>query len=203
MITWHFICAIFNRFVYAFEDEIRSAIETAIVKRIMASAEQLDDYLQALPRNLPIDDVSAIDVTILEDPLVNPTFLSVGLKGEFTSLVKPVNFTFPDHGLEPGLFCSDSTKMVTIALMDYVVNSATTVYYEVHVLQTLYLPSSHTHILAIAVEQFEVGVLKWIVFTSGIISAVEQFEVGVLKWIVFTSGIISGAYWGCLFLGGS
>lgn len=121
---------LYQWFVYAFEDEIRSAIETAIVKRIMASAEQLDDYLQALPRNLPIDDVSAIDVTILEDPLVNPTFLSVGLKGEFTSLVKPVNFTVPDHGLEPGLFCSDSTKMVTIALMDYVVNSATTVYYE-------------------------------------------------------------------------
>lgn len=149
--------------MYAFDEEIRSAVEAAISKRIIASSEQLDNYLQALPRNLPIDDVSAIDVTIVEDPLVNPTFLSVGLKGEFTSLVKPMNFTFPDHGLEPGLFCSDSTKMVTIALMDYVINSATAVYYEVHALQTLYLPSPHKCIPAISVE------MLGMVFVSGVL----------------------------------
>lgn len=125
--------------MYAFDEEIRAAIETAISNKIVASAEQLDNYLQGLPRNLPIDDVSAIDVTIVGDPLVSPTFLSVGVKGEFTSLLKPINFTDPDHGLEPGLFCSDSTKMVTIALCDYVINSATTVYFEVHFLRTCFL----------------------------------------------------------------
>lgn len=120
-----------NRFVYAFDAQIRAAIEAAISKQIIISAEKLDNYLQSVPRNLPIDDASAIDVTVVGDPLVNPTFLSVGVEGEFTSLLKPVNFTLPDHGLEPGLFCSDSTKMVTIALCDYVINSATAVYYEV------------------------------------------------------------------------
>lgn len=103
------------------------------------SAEQLDNYLQGLPRFLPIDDVSAIDVTIVQDPLISPTFLSVGVRGEFTSLGNSSNFTFPDHGLQPGLFCSDSTKMVTIALCDYVINSAANVYYEVHALQTCYI----------------------------------------------------------------
>lgn len=117
--------------MYAFDAQIRAAIEAAISKQIIISAEKLDNYLQSVPRNLPIDDASAIDVTVVGDPLVNPTFLSVGVEGEFTSLLKPINFTRPDHGLEPGLFCSDSTKMVTIALCDYVINSATTVYYEV------------------------------------------------------------------------
>ncbi|XP_024362697.1 putative BPI/LBP family protein At1g04970 [Physcomitrium patens] len=128
---------LYRWFVYAFDEEIRAAIETAISNKIVASAEQLDNYLQGLPRNLPIDDVSAIDVTIVGDPLVSPTFLSVGVKGEFTSLLKPINFTDPDHGLEPGLFCSDSTKMVTIALCDYVINSATTVYFEAGFLEWL------------------------------------------------------------------
>ena len=168
MITKHWICAIFNRFVYAFDEEIRAAIEAAISKRIIASADELDEYLQALPRNLPIDDVSAVDVTIVEDPMVSPAFLSVGVKGEFSSLEKSVNFTFPDHGLEPGLFCSDSTKMVTIALMDYVINSATDVYYEVHILQTLYLSNACIHVLVVMVETPMVVVLQWIIFRSGI-----------------------------------
>lgn len=116
----------------AFDEEIRAVIEAAISNRVRISAEQLDNYLEALPRFLPIDDVSAIDVTIVQDPLVSPTFLSVGVRGEFTSLGNSSNFTFPDHGLQPGLFCSDSSKMVTIALCDYVINSAATVYYEVH-----------------------------------------------------------------------
>jgi hypothetical protein len=121
---------LYQWFVYAFDAQIRAAIEAAISKQIIISAEKLDNYLQSVPRNLPIDDASAIDVTVVGDPLVNPTFLSVGVEGEFTSLLKPINFTLPDHGLEPGLFCSDSTKMVTIALCDYVINSATAVYYE-------------------------------------------------------------------------
>jgi hypothetical protein len=37
-----------------------------------------------------------------------------------------------DHSLPPGLFCSESMKMITIALCDYVINSAAKVYYEVH-----------------------------------------------------------------------
>uniref|UniRef100_A0A7I4EBQ8 Lipid-binding serum glycoprotein C-terminal domain-containing protein n=1 Tax=Physcomitrium patens TaxID=3218 RepID=A0A7I4EBQ8_PHYPA len=121
---------LYQLFVYAFDEEIRAILEAAITKRIIASIAQLDNNLQLLPRYLPIDDVSAVDVTIVQDPLVSLTFLSVGVRGEFTSLSKPSNFTFPDHGLPPGLFCNDSTKMVTIALCDYVINSAAAVYYE-------------------------------------------------------------------------
>ena len=139
-----------SRFVNAFDEEIRAVIEAAISKRVLISAEQLDNYLEALPRFLPIDDVSAIDVTIVQDPLVSPTFLSVGVRGEFTSLGNSSNFTFPDHGLQPGLFCSDSSKMVTIALCDYVINSAANVYYEVHALQTCYLLNIHVHLWSLS-----------------------------------------------------
>lgn len=93
--------------------------------------KQLDSYLQALPRYIPIDDMSAIDVTVPHDPLVSATFLSVGAKGEFMSLVNPLNFTFPAQGLPSGLSCSDSAKMITVAVSDYVINSAGAVYYEV------------------------------------------------------------------------
>jgi lipopolysaccharide-binding protein len=83
-----------------------------------------------LPRILPIDDTSAIDVTVVDDPFVGPTFLSVAAKGEFVSLKKSTVPPQPDHSLSPGIFCKDSAKMVTIALCDYVINSAAEVYYE-------------------------------------------------------------------------
>jgi hypothetical protein len=123
--------------VDAFEEQIRTAIESTISKQVEASAEKLDTFLQALPRFLPIDDISAIDVTIVDNPMVSSSFLSVGVHGEFSPrLGKPLsNFTFPEYGLQPGLSCSDSSKMVTIALCDYVVNSAAVVYYEAGLLE--------------------------------------------------------------------
>ncbi len=92
----------------------------------------MDTFLLGLPRRLPIDDISAIDVTVVEDPFVSPTFLSVGVKGEFISLKKPTVPLQPDHSLPPGIFCSESAKMITIAVCDYVINSAAKVYFEVH-----------------------------------------------------------------------
>ncbi len=120
------------RFVYAFDDEIRGAIESAISTAIISGAGKLDTFLLELPRILPIDDTSAIDVTVVDDPFVGPTFLSVAAKGEFVSLKQPTLPPQPDHSLSPGIFCKDSAKMVTIALCDYVINSAAEVYYEVH-----------------------------------------------------------------------
>lgn len=120
----------YQPFVNVFDAEIRAAIGTTISKRIVAIAEKLDNTLQALPRHLPIDDVSAVDVTIMQDPVIGPTFLSVCMKGEFVSLVKPSNSTCLDYELQSELLHSDSTKMVTVALREDVINSAIAVYYE-------------------------------------------------------------------------
>lgn len=124
--------ATWTRFVYAFDDEIRAAVEGAITSAIISGARKLDTFLLELPRSLPIDDISAIDVTVVEDPFVSPTFLSAGVKGEFISLKKPTVPLQPDHSLPPGIFCSESAKMITIAVCDYVINSAAKVYFEVH-----------------------------------------------------------------------
>ncbi|CAM6027186.1 unnamed protein product [Sphagnum balticum] len=121
---------LYQWFVYAFDDEIRGAIESAISTAIISGAGKLDTFLLELPRILPIDDTSAIDVTVVDDPFVGPTFLSVAAKGEFVSLKKSTVPPQPDHSLSPGIFCKDSAKMVTIALCDYVINSAAEVYYE-------------------------------------------------------------------------
>jgi hypothetical protein len=123
---------LYQWFVYAFDDEIRAAVEGAITSAIISGARKLDTFLLGLPRSLPIDDISAVDVTVVEDPFVSPTFLSAGVKGEFISLKKPTVPLQPDHSLPPGIFCSESAKMITIAVCDYVINSAAKVYFEVH-----------------------------------------------------------------------
>ncbi|KAH9555834.1 hypothetical protein CY35_08G137300 [Sphagnum magellanicum] len=128
---------LYQWFVYAFDDEIRAAVEGAITSAIISGARKLDTFLLGLPRSLPIDDISAVDVTVVEDPFVSPTFLSVGVKGEFISLKKPTVPLQPDHSLPPGIFCSESAKMITIAVCDYVINSAAKVYFEAGVLDWL------------------------------------------------------------------
>ncbi len=84
-----------------------------------------------LPRSLPIDDTSAIDVALVEDPFLGPNFLTVCANGEFVSLKKPTVPPQPGHSLHPGIICSGLEKMVTIAISDYVINSAAKVYFEV------------------------------------------------------------------------
>ncbi|KAH8953031.1 hypothetical protein BDL97_08G003200 [Sphagnum fallax] len=128
---------LYQWFVYAFDHKIRVAIELAISSTIVSGATKLDTFLLKLPRHLPIDDISAIDVTVVEDPFVSPTFLSVGAKGEFVSVKKSTVPPQADHSLTPGLFCSESMKMITIALCDYVINSAAKVYYEARSLELL------------------------------------------------------------------
>lgn len=121
-----------HRFVAAFDQEIRCAIELALSARLTLATAQLSAYLQALPRFLPIDKVFAIDVTIAQDPLVCPALLSVGLRGQFRSRLQaagdPIlaHFTSPVVELPAGWVSGDdgSGKMVTIALCEDVVNSA-------------------------------------------------------------------------------
>ncbi|BBN17123.1 hypothetical protein MPTK1_7g12170 [Marchantia polymorpha subsp. ruderalis] len=126
---------LYQWFVYAFDAQIRTSVETQITKQMTTGAEQLDNWLLHLPRRVPIDDTSAIDVTVVHDPLLSPTFLSVGAKGEFVSLVSPKPYPEPDTELPAGLFCDQSVKMLTIALSDYVLNSAGFVYYDSGFLQ--------------------------------------------------------------------
>jgi hypothetical protein len=120
-----------TRFIYAFDDEIRAEIESAILTTINTWAGKLDALLMELPRSLPIDDTSAIDVALVEDPFLGPNFLTVCANGEFVSLKKPNVPPQPGHSLHPGIVCSELEKMVTIAISDYVINSAAKVYFEV------------------------------------------------------------------------
>ncbi|CAM6099422.1 unnamed protein product [Calypogeia fissa] len=121
---------LYQWFIYAFDYNIRAAVEVALTQQMVKGAEQLDEWLLNLPRAVPIDDTSAIDVTVTHDPLLSPTYLSVGAKGQFVSLDKKNEYPEPYVELQPGLFCDDSVKMVTIALSDYVLNSAAYVYYD-------------------------------------------------------------------------
>lgn len=120
-----------SRFVYAFDYNIRAAIEVALTQQMVKGAEALDDWLLHLPRAVPIDETSALDVTVVRDPLLSPRYLSVRAKGQFVSLERPIDYPDPNIELPPGLFCDQSAKMVTIALADYVLNSAAFVYYDV------------------------------------------------------------------------
>ncbi|KAL2613523.1 hypothetical protein R1flu_025215 [Riccia fluitans] len=126
---------LYNWFVLAFYDRIRSSVEGQITAQMKIGVEHLDKWLLELPRRVPIDDTSAIDVTVVDNPLMSPTFLSVGAKGEFVALKSPKPFPDPDTELTAGLFCDQSVKMLTIALSDYVLNSAGSVYYDSGLLQ--------------------------------------------------------------------
>ncbi|KAJ7570867.1 hypothetical protein O6H91_01G136800 [Diphasiastrum complanatum] len=128
---------IYNWLAYAFGDQIRAAIETALTDQIVQGVGKLDSFLQHIPRKIPIDDTAAVDVTVVQNPVLNSAFLSVGVKGEFLN-VDSVEDSSKSVGILPvGLFCSNSLKMVTMALSDHVLDSAAAVYFDAGRLQWL------------------------------------------------------------------
>eukprot|EP00850_Spirogloea_muscicola_P023174 SM000334S12543 [mRNA] locus=s334:24154:27375:- [translate_table: standard] len=133
---------IYNWLAQGFHNHLRAAVETAINKAVLRATKKLDMYLHDLPRKVPVDDTLAIDVTLVEDPIVKSKYMSFALRGEFLGLSSTSKFPFHPPSLPEGAFCGASERMLTITISGAVLNSATAAYYEEGSLDFLvtYLP---------------------------------------------------------------
>lgn len=122
--------------VDAFEDQIGSAVENAITKKLEEGILQLDSLLQSLPKEIPVDDTASLNVTFVSDPLLSNSSIGLEINGLFTSSRKTGVFNY--HNLKnshPELPCNDPSKMLGISLDEAVFNSASDLYYDAEFMQ--------------------------------------------------------------------
>ncbi|RVW13343.1 putative BPI/LBP family protein [Vitis vinifera] len=70
--------------VDAFEEQIGSAVESTITKKLKEGIIKLDSFLQALPKEIPVDNIASLNVTFVNDPLLSNSSIGFDINGLFT-----------------------------------------------------------------------------------------------------------------------
>lgn len=115
----------------AFEGQIGSTVEDAISKKLGKGVLKLDSFLQALPKEIPVDDNASLNVTFVNDPSLSNSSIGFDIDGLFTARNKVHMPTYYHKTLQPSVFCTDPSKMLGISLDEAVFNSASSLYYDV------------------------------------------------------------------------
>lgn len=118
------------RFVDALGDQIRSAVENTITNKISEGTSKLDSLLQSLPKKINVDNVAALNVTFVKDPVFGNSSIEFDINGLFVS---SSGYTDPRclHKYPLLSSCGSASKMLWISLDEAVFNSASVVYFQV------------------------------------------------------------------------
>lgn len=120
----------YTRFVDAFEEQISSAVEKAICKKLGNGILKVDSFLHSLPKEVQVDDNASYDVTFVENPTLSNSSIGLKINGLFRAReLLPI----PEYHFEnsPSASCTDPSKMFGITLDEAVFNSALALYYNV------------------------------------------------------------------------
>ena len=125
---------LYNRLVDAFEEQISSAVEKAICKKLGEGILKVDSFLQTLPREVKVDDNASFDTTFAGEPLLSSSSFGLKINGLFRAGEK---LPMPEYHFEnspspsPSPSCKDPSKMFGLTLDEAVFNSALALYYNV------------------------------------------------------------------------
>ncbi|KAJ9686598.1 hypothetical protein PVL29_015462 [Vitis rotundifolia] len=120
--------------VDAFEEQIGSAVESTIAKKLKEGIVKLDSFLQALPKEIPVDDIASLNVTFVNDPLLSNSSIGFDINGLFT---RANATTLPKYyqNLKRPVSCTDPSKMLGISLDEAVLDSASALYFNAEFMQ--------------------------------------------------------------------
>lgn len=119
------------------KEHICAKVEDQLTAQLQTGVQKLDSLLLELPQQVPVDDTSELNFTIVHAPIISPTSISIGVNGQFGSLISAGKIVKHVLKVPPGLLCSGDMKMVTIALSESVLNSAAAIYYNAGLLNWL------------------------------------------------------------------
>lgn len=119
------------------EDWMRATIEEQLSDQIEGGVENLNAFLLETPQQVQVDDTSELNFTVVSAPIVSPSSLSIGVKGQFVS-PRSIELGSPFiPRLPPGLVCNGNTKMVTMALSESILKDGAAIYYSADFLNWL------------------------------------------------------------------
>ncbi|TYI01030.1 hypothetical protein ES332_A11G172500v1 [Gossypium tomentosum] len=122
---------LYQGMINAFEEQIGSAVESAITNKLKDGILKLDSFLQSLPKEIPVDDNASLNVSFVENPQLSSFSIEFDINGLFTDgkTVQPVSNHYRPAS-QPSVFCTDQSKMLGISLDEAVFNSASALYYD-------------------------------------------------------------------------
>ncbi|KAJ4848468.1 hypothetical protein Tsubulata_032227 [Turnera subulata] len=126
---------LYQGMIDAFEEQIESAVESAISKNLGEGIIKLDSFLQSLPKEIPVDDIASVNVTFVDNPALTNSSIGFDISGLFTARK---NVAVPMHYYKnalPSVFCTYPLKMIGISLEEAVFSSASGLYYDAKFMQ--------------------------------------------------------------------
>ncbi|KAI0511923.1 hypothetical protein KFK09_012557 [Dendrobium nobile] len=122
----------YQGFANAFENNIRSAVENAITKKIFEGTGKLDSFLQSLPKQIDMDNIAALNVTFVDDPVVGNSSIEFDVNGLFVQSTRDLTASYlhkHSHSIY-SVQCGNTLKMLGISLDEAVFDSASLVLFE-------------------------------------------------------------------------
>ncbi|KAK3014524.1 hypothetical protein RJ639_010074 [Escallonia herrerae] len=120
--------------VDALKENIGSAVEDAVSKKIRDGVVTLDSVLQSLPKAVILGDTAALNVSFVSDPLLTNSSVDLEIDGLFTAKDKVVISSRYDRNFQALGLCKSPDKMAGISLHENVFNSALFVYYDANLM---------------------------------------------------------------------
>ncbi|CDP13775.1 unnamed protein product [Coffea canephora] len=121
---------LYQGLVDAFEDKIASAVEDAVLKKLIGAIQELDSFLQSLPKEVTVNNISALNVTIVGDPKLSNSSLELEINGLFSLKDEAAVSKLQRENVEVPFSCNGPARMVGISVHENVLESASAVYFE-------------------------------------------------------------------------
>ncbi|XP_022716828.1 putative BPI/LBP family protein At1g04970 isoform X2 [Durio zibethinus] len=118
-----------------FQGKIVSAVDDAIIKKIREGIIKLDSLLQSLPKQMKVNDVVALNVTFVDDPVLSTSSVELEINGLFNGADGISVSNYHLKGSQSFLSSKGSAKMVEISLHEKVFESAASVYFHANYMQ--------------------------------------------------------------------
>ncbi|PQQ01424.1 hypothetical protein Pyn_24089 [Prunus yedoensis var. nudiflora] len=126
---------LYQGLVDAFEGQIVSAVEDSISKKIREGIMKLDSLLQSLPKQITLDDIAALNVTFVGNPVLSNSSIEFQINGLFMAPNDDFASRLYNKGsLDPVPFNAPA-KMVEISLHENVFSSVALVFFNANYMQ--------------------------------------------------------------------
>ncbi|KAL1814835.1 hypothetical protein ACET3Z_017409 [Daucus carota] len=119
----------------AFNEDIISSVEVAVTNKITDGIIYVDSLLKSVPKEIPIDNVAAINITLVNGPVFSDSSIELEIDGLLTANDKTLISSLHREVKEDSNPCEGLDKMIWISLHEKVLHSAVSVYFQADMMQ--------------------------------------------------------------------